>query len=55
MKKRREESKKIQDREVPSIFHHVVKGNNVESEDNDLRMKSTYAQVVKKGMEVTNI
>ena len=51
LKKRREESKKIQEKEVPDIFHHVVKRDDELKRDDDHKLKLTYAHVVKKGME----
>ena len=53
MKKRREESKKIQEKEVPKIFHHVVKRDEAEKDDDSHRLKMTYAHVVKKDMRET--
>ena len=51
LKKRREESKKIQEKEVPDIFHHVVKRDEELKKDDVHKLKSTYVDVVKKGME----
>ena len=50
MNKRREESKKIQEKEVPNIFHHVVKRDEELKKDDVHKLKSTYVDVVKKGM-----
>ena len=51
LNKRREESKKIQEKEVPDIFHHVVKRDEELKKDDVHKLKSTYVDVVKKGME----
>lgn len=56
LEKRREESRKIQEKEVPAAFHHDVrdvKGNKDRKRDISRKLKKSYACVVKEGMSGT--
>ena len=52
LRKMKEVSRRIQEREVPTQFHHVEKGDNIEEVNNDLKKKETYASVLKKGTKI---
>jgi hypothetical protein len=58
LEKRREESKKIQEKEVPAVFHHSIhdkKGKGVEGKDINHGKEKTYAHVVKEGMKKRDV
>ena len=58
LEKRREESRRIQEHEVPAGFHYDIhggKGNEHGKKDVSHRKKKTYASVVKGGTKQTNV